>query len=116
MVRELEFTRPLTVSILSERRAFAPPGMAGGGEAQRGVNLLLRKGGDVCSVGGKNTFDVAAGDRLRVLTPGGGGFGAPVETAAGEPGTPPAAATERQTVPVRTSGSLNQYRLDQESA
>ncbi len=62
--------RPLTVSILSERRAVAPPGLAGGKDAQRGVNLLLRRDGRTVSLGSKATAEFVGGERLRILTPG----------------------------------------------
>jgi 5-oxoprolinase (ATP-hydrolysing) len=76
--REIEFRRPLTVSILSERRALRPYGMAGGGAGACGVNTLFRRAGDgrrAVNLGGKATVDVAAGDVLRIETPGGGGWG-----------------------------------------
>ena len=38
VVREIEFLRPLTVNILSERRVHAPWGLHGGGDGKRGVN------------------------------------------------------------------------------
>ena len=81
--RELEFRRPLTVSILSERRALRPYGMAGGGAGACGVNTLFRRGGAAgvgraVNLGGKATVDVAAGDILRIETPGGGGSGVSV--------------------------------------
>jgi 5-oxoprolinase (ATP-hydrolysing) len=75
--RELEFLRPLTVSILSERRAVAPFGLLGGRPGAKGVNLWIKADGRVVSLGGRATVRVAAGDRLRLLTPGGGGFGPP---------------------------------------
>jgi 5-oxoprolinase (ATP-hydrolysing) len=67
--------RPLTAGILSERRAAAPFGLAGGGAATKGANLLLRADGRAVSLGGKATVAVGAGDVLRILTPGGGGYG-----------------------------------------
>jgi len=80
VVRELEFLRPLTVSILSERRAVAPFGILGGKSASKGVNLWIRREeGDgeerVVSLGGKATIQVKGGDRLVIMTPGGGGCG-----------------------------------------
>jgi 5-oxoprolinase (ATP-hydrolysing) len=72
LVRELEFLEPMRVSILSERRVRAPFGLAGGGPGARGRNTH-----DGRDVGGKASFDVAAGGRVRIETPGGGGFGAP---------------------------------------
>jgi 5-oxoprolinase (ATP-hydrolysing) len=75
VVREVEFLRPLTASILSERRAVAPFGILGGGAASPGVNLWIRRDGRVVSLGGKATVEVAGGDRILLLTPGGGGCG-----------------------------------------
>jgi N-methylhydantoinase B/oxoprolinase/acetone carboxylase alpha subunit len=70
LVRELEFLEPATVSILSERRVHPPFGLHGGEPGARGRNLL-----DGVDVGGKCTVEVKAGARLRIETPGGGGFG-----------------------------------------
>ena len=77
IVREFEFLKPLQVSILSERRVFAPFGMFGGEPGKRGVNLLIKKGSErVISLGGKSEFSVQPGDRVIIMSPGGGGFGA----------------------------------------
>ncbi len=80
VVRELEFLRPLTVSILSERRCTDVPGLLGGGKGSRGRNLLVKldpsgRGTHAISLGGKATVEVAAGDCLRIESPGGGGYG-----------------------------------------
>ena len=79
-IRDIEFRRPLQVSILSERRVIAPYGMAGGDEGKRGLNLWVRRDAEDGSVrtinlGGKATTHMNAGDRIIVLTPGGGGYG-----------------------------------------
>ncbi|KAI8816179.1 Hydantoinase B/oxoprolinase-domain-containing protein [Fimicolochytrium jonesii] len=74
-VREVEFREEVEVSMLSERRVFAPYGMEGGGEGRRGVNTLLRKDGRTVNFGGKNATRVTKGDRVRIETPGGGGWG-----------------------------------------
>lgn len=42
VARVIEFTKPLTVSILSERRALAPYGLFGGHNGATGVNILIR--------------------------------------------------------------------------
>ncbi|GAB9473644.1 5-oxoprolinase [Globisporangium polare] len=76
VVRELEFLTEMTVSILSERRAFRPYGLAGGDDGERGLNLLKRKDGRVLNLGGKNTVDVLPHEILTIYTPGGGGYGA----------------------------------------
>jgi len=81
VVRELEFRRPLTVSILSERRTRGPKGCDGAEDGAPGLNLLQRAaaaGGGregPLNIGGKNTINVGAGDVLTICTPGGGGWG-----------------------------------------
>lgn len=61
MVRELEFLRPLTASILSERRAVRPFGLLGGQPGAAGLNLWLKRDGRVVSLGGKATVQVGWG-------------------------------------------------------
>ncbi|MQM02247.1 hypothetical protein Taro_035008 [Colocasia esculenta] len=77
LVREVEFRRPVIVSILSERRVHAPRGLNGGSNGARGINYLVRKDGRKIYLGGKNTIKVVAGEVLHILTPGGGGWGSP---------------------------------------
>ncbi len=77
LVREVEFLESLNMGILSERRVFAPYGLEGGRPGARGVNLFIRKDGRKISLGAKNEIVAEPGDRFRILTPGGGGFGAP---------------------------------------
>jgi 5-oxoprolinase (ATP-hydrolysing) len=76
LVREVEFLEPLNVAILSERRVFAPYGLEGGEPGEKGVNLFIRMDGRVLSIGAKNEIRAETGDRFRILSPGGGGFGA----------------------------------------
>jgi 5-oxoprolinase (ATP-hydrolysing) len=75
LVRELEFLEKLQVAILSERRSHTPYGMAGGEDGRCGRNLFLRKNGPVLNLGGKNEIQAQPGDRFRIETPGGGGWG-----------------------------------------
>ncbi|KAI8911035.1 Hydantoinase B/oxoprolinase-domain-containing protein [Gorgonomyces haynaldii] len=78
VIREIEFLETLDVSILSERRVYAPYGLEGGAPGKPGQNLLLRKTQDgyrTLNFGGKNATVVHAGDRIRIETPGAGGFG-----------------------------------------
>ena len=74
------FLDSLTVSILSERRSFAPKGLCGGGDGMRGSNTLQKEDGRLISLGGKATVDVEAGDRIIIQTPGGAGYGHEAET------------------------------------
>jgi 5-oxoprolinase (ATP-hydrolysing) len=76
VVREIEFTAPVTASILSERRVYPPWGGDGGGDGQRGSNTLIKADGTRVNLTGKNTVDVDGGDTIRICTPGGGGWGA----------------------------------------
>ncbi|KAH0632322.1 hypothetical protein KY284_035108 [Solanum tuberosum] len=75
IIREIEFKRPVIVSILSERRVHAPRGLMGGTDGARGANFLITKDKRKVYVGGKNTIEVQAGEILQILTPGGGGWG-----------------------------------------
>jgi len=75
LIREIEFLEPLTVTILSERRVFAPYGLNGGQPGAKGQNLKIAKDGTETDLGGKNQFDAKPGDRIRILTPGAGGAG-----------------------------------------
>lgn len=75
VVREIEPLRPLVMSILSERRALQPYGMNGGNPGKCGLNLLIKKGGLKVNIGGKCSTEIDSGDRIRIETPGGGGFG-----------------------------------------
>ena len=75
IVREVEVLAAATVTIQTERRARGPWGLAGGGDGAAGRNTLIRGDGEVQPLPAKATFSVQAGDRIRVETPGGGGWG-----------------------------------------
>jgi 5-oxoprolinase (ATP-hydrolysing) len=70
IVRELELLAPMRVAILAERRVRAPFGLAGGASGAPGKNVLggIEREGSV-------EVELAAGERIRIETPGGGGFG-----------------------------------------
>jgi len=75
LIREIEFLQPLNVAILSERRVYPPYGLEGGEPGALGQNLYLKTDGSTIDLGGKNEIQVQPGDRIRILTPGGGGYG-----------------------------------------
>jgi 5-oxoprolinase (ATP-hydrolysing) len=78
VVRRLEFLRPLTLSLLTQRRGAHPPyGAAGGGAGMVGRNTLARGDGSQIELPAITQVQVAPGDILTIETPGGGGFGAP---------------------------------------
>ena len=70
VVRELQALREMTFSLIAERRRHAPKGAAGGRDGEPGRDLL-----DGAPLPGKATGTLAPGQRLRIETPGGGGFG-----------------------------------------
>lgn len=75
IVREIEFRRPVVVSVLSERRTHAPRGLKGGSNGSRGYNYLLKRDKRKVNLGGKNTIHINSGEIIQILTPGGGGWG-----------------------------------------
>ncbi len=84
--RDLEVLEAATLSLITERRASAPWGLEGGGPGAVGENWLLPGGDEARArrLGDKVTVELEAGDVVRILTPGGGGWG-PVSTAPGPP-------------------------------
>jgi 5-oxoprolinase (ATP-hydrolysing) len=76
VVRRLEFLRPLSLSLLTQRRGPHPPyGLAGGEPGALGTNRLICRDGSVRELGAIAHIDVEQGDILVIETPGGGGFG-----------------------------------------
>jgi N-methylhydantoinase B/oxoprolinase/acetone carboxylase alpha subunit len=75
--RELELLVPATVSLITERRVSQPWGLDGGGPGATGENWLVPGGDEAAArrLPDKVTISVRPGDVIRVLTPGGGGYG-----------------------------------------
>jgi N-methylhydantoinase B len=78
--RQILFLAPATLSLMGERRRHSPWGLAGGGPGSTGEDWLLPGKGSRERLPGKVTVPVEPGDRLLVLTPGGGGWGYPGQT------------------------------------
>jgi N-methylhydantoinase B/oxoprolinase/acetone carboxylase alpha subunit len=75
--RELELLEAATLSLVTERRVSRPWGLDGGAPGAPGENWLL-PGGDESRaqrLPDKCTVQLAPGDVVRMLTPGGGGYG-----------------------------------------
>jgi 5-oxoprolinase (ATP-hydrolysing) len=77
LIRQIQFLEPLTVSLISDQRQRGPEGLSGGSAGAPGRNLLQRAGGDWDVLPGCFELSLAPGDRLRLETPGGGGYGSP---------------------------------------
>lgn len=75
--RDIELLADAQVALLTERRAFAPYGLAGGDSGQSGRNVLIRDG-EEHDLPGKTTLAAQVGDVISVQTPGGGGWGSAV--------------------------------------
>jgi N-methylhydantoinase B len=71
VIRELEALDEMTYSLIAERRRHGPRGASGGGSGLPGRDTL-----DGVELPGKATGVMRAGQRLRIETPGGGGWGA----------------------------------------
>ena len=76
-VRELTFLEPVSLSLISQHRSSGPYGVAGGAAGAPGRQSLVRADGSVEELGGSASAELAAGDRLVLETPGGGGWGKP---------------------------------------
>jgi len=75
--REYLFEEALSVSVITQRRTEGPEGIAGGQAGQPGKQLLIRADGSREKLGSVDQFEAKPGDRLLLLTPGGGGAGQP---------------------------------------
>ena len=74
LVREYEILTDTSVTLLTERRRGQPYGVQGGASGASGKNTLIRDGREE-ALPGKVEMRLRPGDRLRVETPGGGGYG-----------------------------------------
>jgi N-methylhydantoinase B/oxoprolinase/acetone carboxylase alpha subunit len=74
IIREYEFRVPVDLTVISERRRFAPYGAHGGSQGAKGRNTVISRG-RARVIGSKANVKLEAGDILRVETPGGGGYG-----------------------------------------
>jgi len=73
--RELQALEPITLSLLTGSRRVPPFGLAGGTAAACGENWLQRRDQPPIQLPGSIAVELQPGDRVRVLTPGGGGYG-----------------------------------------
>ncbi len=74
VVREIETIVPARMSLLADRRKKGPYGLQGGDDGKAGTNVIIRNGQSQ-KIRAKGSHELKAGDRIRLETPGGGGWG-----------------------------------------
>jgi N-methylhydantoinase B len=76
VIREIELLTDARVSMLADRRKFAPYGLNGGSDAKRGRAEMIEPNGKKKALPGKFSVRMKSGSRLVIESPGGGGCGA----------------------------------------
>jgi N-methylhydantoinase B len=74
VIREIELLAAAQVTLLTERRRTRPYGVHGGAGGATGQNWLIHRG-EATPLPAKTSLQGGPGDRIRILTPGGGGWG-----------------------------------------
>jgi N-methylhydantoinase B len=77
LIREIELLADSQVTLLSERRKFQPYGLAGGMPGASSGAALIDSKGNIGELASKCSVPVRKGTRIRIETPGGGGWGDP---------------------------------------
>ena len=72
--RDIQVLADCEITLISERRKFAPYGLKDAQPGKPGKNILIRSGKEI-ELPGKGTFELQAGDLISICTPGGGGYG-----------------------------------------
>jgi N-methylhydantoinase B len=89
VMREIELLGDAQVTILADRRTTRPWGLRGGEDGAAGRTILSRErrieNSEEETLPGKCTREVPAGTRLRIESPGGGGWGEKSKKSAAEP-------------------------------
>jgi N-methylhydantoinase B len=75
IIREIEVLEDSTVTILSDRRKSRPYGLAGGDDGMPGRSEVVRADGTTEVLPGKASTHLRRGGRIRIATPGAGGWG-----------------------------------------
>ena len=75
IVREIEVLTDSQVTLLADRRSRGPYGLAGGADGAPGRTLIIRRDGSVEEIPGKISVRLRSGERVRIESPGGGGWG-----------------------------------------
>jgi N-methylhydantoinase B len=77
IVREIEVLTDAQVTLLADRRNRGPYGLAGGRDGAPGRTSIIRHDGAAEELPGKTSVALRPRDRIRIESPGGGGWGKP---------------------------------------
>jgi N-methylhydantoinase B len=75
IVREIEVLTDAQVTLLADRQSRGPYGLAGGTDGAAGRAIIIRRDGSEETVPGKISVRLQSGERVRIESPGGGGWG-----------------------------------------
>jgi N-methylhydantoinase B len=75
IVREIELLSDAEVTLLADRRTRGPYGLSGGADGAPGRTQIIRNQRQTEALAGKASTRLKKGDRIRIESPGGGGWG-----------------------------------------
>ena len=75
IVREIEVLTAAEVTLLADRRTRGPWGLSGGADGSPGNTSVIRRDGPTEQLPGKANVRLRQGERIRIESPGGGGWG-----------------------------------------
>ena len=75
IVREIEVLTDCEVTLLADRRSHGPWGLSGGSEGAAGKATIVHRDDRLEPMPGKFSTRLQKGERIRIETPGGGGWG-----------------------------------------
>ena len=75
IIRELELLCDADVTLLADRRKRGPYGLSGGSDGAPGRNLAIDVDGSERPIPEKGSIRLKRGERIRIESPGGGGWG-----------------------------------------
>jgi N-methylhydantoinase B len=77
MVKEITFLQPVRLTVAASRRHSQPPGSHGGKGGKPAIDSIAQPGSPFRSLSSGESVLLQSGGRVRIQTPGGGGWGKP---------------------------------------
>src|SRR5579864_5083815 len=77
IVREVELLADAEVTLLADRRTRGPYGLRGGNDGAAGATRIISLDGSQTLLPGKTSVRLKKGDKIRIESPAGGGWGRP---------------------------------------